>query len=150
MYASASPLCLKCHLELGSYIHCFWSCLKMQDYWAGILVELCKIFNVQVELNPMCLLLGFPDTQIIDVNHKRLYSILTFAARKNILMSWINNSAPSRKSWHKIIMECIPHEYLTCILHVKTGAFFQIWQPYLVYIGPTLASAIMQGFPHQK
>ncbi|KAF3840361.1 hypothetical protein F7725_019078, partial [Dissostichus mawsoni] len=61
MDTNASPLCSKCNSETGNLIHCFWSCVKLQRYWSGIVKELCVIFGVPIELNPMCLLLGLPD-----------------------------------------------------------------------------------------
>ena len=97
MDASASPYCFKCKTEIGNYIHCLWSCVKLRNYWSDIVTELSIIFGVPIELNPMCLLLGLPDSHIINVKHKRLFNLLTFAARKNILLFWIKDAAPSKK-----------------------------------------------------
>ena len=79
----------------------------------------------------MCLLLGLPDGHIIDAKHKRLFNLLTFAARKNILLFWIKEATPSKKSWHNIIMDCIPCEYITCMLHSRLDTFYEVWNPYL-------------------
>ncbi|KAF3837673.1 hypothetical protein F7725_009441 [Dissostichus mawsoni] len=40
MDTNASPLCSKCNSETGNLIHCFWSCVKLQCYWSGIVKEL--------------------------------------------------------------------------------------------------------------
>lgn len=42
---------------------------------------------------------------------------LIFAARKNILLFWIKDDAPTIHLWRNIIMDCIPREYIN-ILHV--------------------------------
>ena len=52
------------------------------------------MFEVDVksmELDPMCLLLALPDGHIVNVKHKSLVHLLTFAARKNILVLWIRD-----------------------------------------------------------
>ena len=150
MDAAVSPLCFKCKAETGNHIHCFWSCVKLQNYWCDIVTELSAIFSVPIELNPMCLLLGLPDNRLRRVEHKRLFNLLTFAARKNILLFWINDAAPCKKSWHNIIMDFIPCEYITCMLHSKLDTFYKIWDPYLTHIGPTLSAAVLGGFPSRS
>ena len=147
MDTNTSPLCLKCKVEIGNYVHCLWSCVKLQSYWYDIVSELSVIFGVSIDLNPVCLLLGFPDAHIVNDKHKRLFNLLTFAARKNILLYWIKDAAPSKKSWHNIIMECIPCEYITCMLRSKVDTFYKIWDPYLNFIGPTKSAVVLKGFP---
>lgn len=68
-------------------------------------------------MDPICLILGLPDAHITNTKHRRLFNILTFAARKNILLFWIKVAAPTKKSWHNLIMDCIPNEYMYASLH---------------------------------
>ena len=104
-----------------------------------------KVFNTDLGLDPLSLILGLPSGAVSTAANKRLYNLLTFAARKNILLQWISDKSPSVKGWAKIIFELIPLEYLTCILHTKTDKFFKTWQPYLNYRGPDVASTVFQG-----
>ena len=90
---------------------------------------------MELEMDPMCLLLGLPSKP--TKSGKRLYNILTFAARKNILLQWINDKRPSVNGWWKVLLELIPLEYLTNIIHHKVDQFYKIWQPYMNYLGPT-------------
>ena len=147
MDATASPLCLKCKTDTGNYIHCLWSCVKLQNYWSDIVSELSSIFGVPIDLNPMCLLLGLPDGHLRKTEHKRLFNLLAFAARKNILLFWIKDVAPCKKSWHNIIMDCIPCEYITCMLKSRLDVFYKTWDPYLSFIGHALSAAVLRGFP---
>ena len=146
MNPSLSPLCLKCKIEEGDYIHCIWSCHKIQRYWLRVVQQLNVIFNLEFELDPLCLILGLTDNRIADKFHKRLFNLLAYAARKNILLSWINEKPPTKKEWHKIIMQCMPLEFLTCLLRSTTDAFYKTWDPYLRYIGPQLADTLTIGF----
>lgn len=147
MDSTVSPLCGKCKSETGNYVHYFWSCVKLQRYWSDIVNELSVIFGVTIQMDPLCLILGLPDAHVTDRKHRRLFNILTFAARKNILLFWIKDAAPTRKSWHNIILDCIPNEYITCMLYSKVDTFHKVWDPYLKHIGPTLSSSLLQGFP---
>ena len=146
MNSDLSPLCLKCKTEEGDYIHCIWSCHKIERYWYDVVQELNEIFNIELELDPLCLILGLPDNKIVNKFHKRLFNLLTYAARKNILLSWINEKPPKKRGWDKIIMQCMPLEYLTCLLRSTTDTFYKIWDPYLRFIGPQLAETLTIGF----
>lgn len=99
MDAKTSPLCCKCNSDTGNFIYCFWKCVKLQKYWSDIVKELCAIFGVSIDLDPMCLLLGFPDRHIVNANHKRLFNLLTFATRKNMLFCFFGpKTLPPQRS----------------------------------------------------
>ena len=89
---SLSPLCLKCKTDVGTLTHCFWSCHKLQRYWVEIISELERIFPINIE---MSLILGLPSDLLKTAVNKRLYNILTFAARENILLQWVSDTIPS-------------------------------------------------------
>lgn len=76
-------LCYKCKAETGNYFHCFWSCVKLQIYWSGTVNELCVIFGVPIELEPLCLLFGLPDGHIISVKHKSLLNLEEYKVQNN-------------------------------------------------------------------
>ncbi len=139
MDANISPLCWKCNSETGNYAHCLCLCVQLQRYWSVIVNELSAIFGVPIHMDLMYLVLVLPDGQITDRNHRRLFNVLTFAAGKNILLFWIKNAASTEISWHNIIMDCIPNEYIMCTLHSKIDIFYKVWDPYLQHIGPTLS-----------
>ncbi len=101
-------MCLKCKTEVGTLTHCLWSCNRLQRYWFLVLGEMEKIFNMQLDFDPVSLVLGIPNKCIVSSANKKLYNILSFAARKNILLNWISDKSPSLKGWHKIIFELIP------------------------------------------
>ena len=143
---SLSPMCLKCKIEIGTLTHCFWSCLKLQMYWSSVLSEIQKILGLELETDHVSLILGFPSRRLTSKHNKRLYCILTYAARKNILLQWIKEEVPTVESWQRVVFALVPLEYLTCILHSKTDQFCKVWEPYLNYVEPDVSNIMLQGF----
>lgn len=117
----------------------------IQAYWSRVVAQLNNIFGLDLELDPLSLLLGFPCKLISNKFERRLFSLLTFAARKNLLMSWISDRPPSIKGWHSVIREIIPLELLTCIIHSTTDAFNRIWTPYLNCINASTCDILRFG-----
>ena len=105
MNSQLLPACLKCKISVGTYTHCIWSCPKIQAYWMDVLQDLENIFDVVLHMDPISLILGYPrqDT-IVDANSNRLYNILTYAARKNIFLSWISDKPHTKSNWHNYEM----------------------------------------------
>lgn len=77
--------------------------------------------------DPFSWILGIPNGHIFSSSKKKSHNVLTFAARKNILLNWISDESPSLKGWHKIIFELIPLEHLTHGLHKITEHIFKVW-----------------------
>ena len=136
---SLSPLCLQCKTDVGTLTHCFWSCHKLQRYWVEVISEIERIFHINIGMDPISLILGLPSDCLKTADNKRLYNILTFAARKNILLQWVSDKVPSVCGWRKIIFELIPLEYLTNVIHHSVDQFCRVWRPFLDYIGPDLS-----------
>lgn len=104
-----------------------------------------RIFHADIEMDPLSLILGFPSEHLKTAANKRLYSILTFAARKNILLQWVSDRTPTVGGWRKIIFELIPLEYLTYVVHHSVEQFYRMWHPFLDYIGPDLSAILFKG-----
>ncbi len=100
-----SPTCLKCKIEIGTLTHGFWSCWKLQRYWSDVLSEIEKILGLKLEIDPVSLILGLPSRRLTSKHNKSLYCILTYAARKNILLQWINEKVPTVKGWQRVVFE---------------------------------------------
>lgn len=142
-----SPLCLKCKTQIGTLTHCLWSCNQLQIYWVKIVSEMSNLCDKELVVDPLFLIHGLPDKALILSNEKRLYNLLTFAARKNILMRWISDKTPTISGWHKILMELIPLEYLTCLVNGQPGQFYNVWKPYISNLGIDLSTILWKSFP---
>ena len=89
MNPKLTEMCSKCNIRVGNYNHCVWSCVHIEDYWGKIVEKLNLIFNVHLDIEPQTLLLGLPSPQIKGFYQRRLFSVLTFAATKNILLNGV-------------------------------------------------------------
>ncbi len=116
-----------------------------KKYWSEVLREMERIFGRDFGTDPVSLILGLPCKSSTTVASKRFYNILTFAARKNILLQWTSDKSPSIKGWFKVLFDLVHLEYLTNILYAKKDQFYKVWQPYLNYLDPELSIIILQG-----
>lgn len=144
--ADCSPFCPKCKTEIGSLTHCLWFCNKIQRFWWGVSEELNKILGVTLVPDPRTYLLGVSPPVGLDKCKIRLFNILIFSAKKCILLKWISDKAPSIRMWHQTILEYLSLDYLTCIVHDKTGKFHKIWEPFMTYVEFDIASILTRGF----
>lgn len=53
-----SPQCLKCKTEIGTPADCLLVCRKLQMYWSNLLSEIEKILDLELEMDPVSLILG--------------------------------------------------------------------------------------------
>ena len=44
--------------EVGSFIHTIWTCAHIQDFWVKVVSKLNLVFNKELDLDPVGLLLG--------------------------------------------------------------------------------------------
>uniref|UniRef100_A0A3Q3G8L9 Reverse transcriptase domain-containing protein n=1 Tax=Kryptolebias marmoratus TaxID=37003 RepID=A0A3Q3G8L9_KRYMA len=142
----SSSLCPKCKIHEGNLTHCLWSCPKIQLYWVSILAEIRRIIKTNIDLDPVSLLLGLPNKHIQNQNMSKLYNVLTFCARKNILLQWISNKSPTIFGWKKHVLEYIPLDFLTCLIHSKTDTFVRIWKPFLDYAEGHVSTILSRAF----
>ncbi len=67
LHMSISLMCLKCKTEVGTLTHCLWSCKKLQRYWFLVLGKWKRSFNMQLDFDPVSLVLGIPNNCIVSL-----------------------------------------------------------------------------------
>ena len=82
---SKSELCTKCNVEVGSFIHCVWTCRYIDKYWKDVENRLQLIFDIKPKKRSGESTV-WTGRQLKSAHAKRLFSILTFCPRKNILL----------------------------------------------------------------
>ena len=71
---------MKCNKEVGSFVHTVWTCVHIQDFWVEVALKLDLVFNKELDLDPVCLLLGLPHLQLKGSQCPKQWNVLTYAA----------------------------------------------------------------------
>lgn len=100
IFPEVSPLCDKCKSTEADLLHSFALCAKLQDFWADIFRLFSKIFKVQIQPEPVLIILGISDLlRSLRVTQQRLLSYGLITAKKLILMCWKGKEVHTCKRW---------------------------------------------------
>lgn len=83
----------------GTYLHCFWSCPRLQGFWKQVLCEIEIITETRLPLKPELILLNMWGTLKIDVPHKELVELLLCAAHSLIATVWKSPRILTLSDW---------------------------------------------------
>lgn len=94
-----SNLCWTGCGSCGTYIHCLWSCPRIQPFWDQVLRYISLITNIDIPKSPEILLLNIwrnnkPDHIMLD-----LIVLLLSAATSLITLHWKTTRVPSIRDW---------------------------------------------------
>lgn len=131
MNPTLSELCIKCQSTFGSFIHCFWSCPHIQQFWGVITQQFDKIFKRILLLSARTCLLGLTEELPAYLHNNSLLHILLHCAQKCILAVWISNKAPTLSQWKQTVVSIIPYEAFSTALKDKPFLRYRTWDPFL-------------------
>lgn len=95
-----SDLCDRCSgSELGNFLHMFWSCFPVKDFWEHIADILSNILGKHVPLCPALFLLGYNPNVTLSYLEKRILLAASTAAKKTILKSWFEPDIVLSRTW---------------------------------------------------
>ena len=139
-----SKYCYKCKIIEGSYFHCIFECPLINGFWIKVCKEIDIIFKRKLALEPISCILGVQRAALnLSPPSMKLLKVLLFNARRCILLQWISDSVPTISHWTRSIMELLPLEAIRFWLNDKPFRFFQIWDPFLEYVGDDGAQALL-------
>lgn len=85
--SNISPLCFRCGIEEGTFLHSTWQCSKLQGFWQGVCETLSNIHGVTFPLDPeICVLGNFTNSKFKTTYAKKLTEILLIIAKKCIVI----------------------------------------------------------------
>lgn len=146
MNRQISPLCIKCHREVGTYYHYFWQCKLIKRFWGTISQELSGIFQVKMRKDPGLFILGLPSSEVTLTHLKfKLCDKLLLLARKCILINWITDKPPTVTLWYREIFRVLPHERLSAVVKVNERSFNEMWAALLNYLPDELTQLVERG-----
>lgn len=127
IYPTQSDRCPKCNRELGTFIHVVWSCPVIQQFWLEVVEVINSAANLNVQVNPIILLLGVCDNLIPNVHNRLFVFYASFYARKTILLKWKQPDPPTVSQWKAFINAVLPLYKLTYINRKCPKKFSKIW-----------------------
>jgi len=88
--------------EVGTFLHCTWSCVKVRDFWIDFCCVLTKIRQISLPVNPEFCLLGkfMKIDKMVNSFQKHFLEITLAVARKCIAVSWKSDSPLSVTRWY--------------------------------------------------
>lgn len=116
--------------QTGDYIHIFWDCPRLKEYWENIKREIERICKEKINLELQTFLLGIiPNT--VSSKNKKIVQILITIAKKAITVSWLKPQPPSRDLWWERVKDVVGMENVTAKLRFRVKKFQEIWAPVL-------------------
>lgn len=103
-----SPLCVKCKMSVGTYIHYFWECRLIVRFWSNVAQEFSKIFSLKITRDPGLFILSLPSkTLSLSRTDFKLCDKLLFLC---ILKQWIRDKPPTVTQWYLETYKVLPLE----------------------------------------
>lgn len=123
----------KCGDLPASHSHIFWSCIKIQTFWEGVIKILENIFMTKIPRDPLVLYLGLLPGNRIHKKDIYLFKIMILACKKAITRNWSRTDPPGTGQWLTILEEIYSMEKLTYLLKFKTKTLDNRWDRWLQY-----------------
>lgn len=133
-YYGSSSCWRNCGVKGVQHYHIFWSCPPIQNFWSLIQIELKEILNLQKALKWDELLFGSIYSVKMNKDTKRLFGMLSLAARKCISQKWLNPIPPSLDDWYSNVYSIFTMERITWYVKLEIEKFDKIWEKWRSYI----------------
>lgn len=113
MGISPSAECFRGCGQTADFLHFYWTCPTVQDFWANIGSFISSALDLPNIVNPQNYLLGIFGDLTIPSKAKRLLRILYFYAKKSLLLTWKGSATPPQSLWLKLVNDSLPLYKLT-------------------------------------
>ena len=131
MFPNSSPRCHRCKTCIGSIMHVFWECKELKQFWKAVHDLTTKVVEAPLVLTPTLCLFGTELDKTLDTTCKKRIVIMSYIAKKCILLNWNQHRPPSFNLFKRILNETLRLEQRTYTLKNKGDAFRRIWEPFM-------------------
>lgn len=136
-HTNADPLCNRCKVDIGSLLHTFWSCPKLQTYWISIFETLSKAYNIQLAPAALTALFGvIPPGVSVSKAVRDAIAFASLIARRLVLLRWKDEAPPTHDQWIAEVMKFVHLEKIRGTLSGSTAKFLRSWQLFLTHMKP--------------
>lgn len=132
---SISNLCWRGCGKVGSFVHCWWECPKVQQFWKEVQSQIVLITGHPLTLWLNLFLLSYWSIPL-DTLTMELIDLGLAAARNIIALHWKSNKAPSISDWFLKLWDFFLQDKISVsILHSENQPviwnFQEKWLPLL-------------------
>lgn len=130
IYPDRSPNCPRCQSPDSTYMHMFWTCPRIVQFWETIFESIDIRLQLTLPILPELALLGIHEDDQRPKYMKTLISLLLFYAKKEVLKKWASPSPPKVETWDSTINAILPLYEMTYTSRGCPQKFDRIWLPW--------------------
>ncbi|XP_059843193.1 uncharacterized protein fam185a isoform X1 [Hypanus sabinus] len=132
-YSHINPQCDRCHSDVASLTHMFWSCPTLHNYWKDIFATISSIWNIDLQPHFITAISGIPNE---DDNHfspsiRRMIAFVTLMARRSILQNWKEVNPPTTFQWFSQTISFLSLEKIRSTIFDSSIKFEETWGPFI-------------------
>lgn len=106
--------CSKCMEEVGTLLHCMWSCRILQTFWKEVLDMISKLIEKDIPFDAkICLLHVYPENFPVTVKKRKLIHFCLLQAKHVIALKWKEIQGPTLSQWITELSSNLALEKLT-------------------------------------
>lgn len=124
-----SPLCTLCPTQShGTFLHMFWDCGPVSQFWSQVASCLSRLFNVIVPVHMSVLILNdLSPLGVTGVTQRAVYAGLT-AAKKMVATRWKPPHELSMRHWSLMFLDVIYMELSTARVNGASEKTLVFWR----------------------
>lgn len=127
IYPTSSAACWRCSGVPAGFLHIFWDCPQIQEYWKEVTQFIHKLTTIPIPLTISVCLLGLVEQLTLATATRTLIGTLLFYARKAIVLKWKSANPPTLSSWETLINKIIPLYKATYLSRGCPQKFEKVW-----------------------
>ncbi len=110
MKLSSNPNCSLCNNNSkGTFLHMFWDCSVISNFWKHVVQVLKRITKLELDLDPCLMLLNDDSSYNFTLVQRRLLMSGFTAAKKTITQQWFTPDMDPRRFW------LLSFHYIVCL-----------------------------------
>uniref|UniRef100_A0A8C5LZP1 Reverse transcriptase domain-containing protein n=1 Tax=Leptobrachium leishanense TaxID=445787 RepID=A0A8C5LZP1_9ANUR len=98
IFPLTSSVCWRCNNAEGTYLHIWWACPPLLEFWRTVHGAILRVTGVDLSLSPACFLLFHIALPLKTLKRSVLMSML-LAARSLVPVLWRTDRIPSTREW---------------------------------------------------
>lgn len=128
---SQSNTCSLCPSSVDDYIHAFWHCPPIHNFWSRGMNRLSQMLSLSIPTSPSIALLGDLSSLHIPKQHTSFVLISITIAKKTILLNWKDRTKLFITHWLNLFTDHSNLEKLTATLKNNITSHENTWSPFL-------------------